>query len=143
MTARRSTHRRRATRAALAAATLAVSTAFCATAQARTFIVSANRDLTFTPASITIYKGDTIRFVNRGGLHNVHADDNRFICSVNCSTNNAPSDLMWSVVVRFNQLGTIGYYCDQHGDTTSGMRGSITVIDRVFVDGFDTGSPPS
>jgi plastocyanin len=73
----------------------------------------------------------------------VHADDNRFICSVNCSTNNAPSDLMWSVVVRFNQLGTIGYYCDQHGDTTSGMRGAITVIDRVFVDGFDTASPPS
>ena len=66
-----------------------------------------------------------------------------FICSVNCSTNNAPSDLMWSVVVRFNQVGTIGYYCDQHGDTTSGMRGSITVIDRVFVDGFDMGSPPS
>ena len=51
--------------------------------------------------------------------------------------------LMWSVVVRFNQLGTIGYYCDQHGDTTSGMRGAITVIDRVFVDGFDTASPPS
>jgi len=45
--------------------------------------------------------------------------------------------------VRFNQLGTIGYYCDQHGDTTSGMRGAITVIDRVFVDGFDTASPPS
>jgi plastocyanin len=143
LTARRRIHACRAARAALAAATLAVSIATSAPAQARTFIVSANRDLTFTPASITIYKGDTIRFVNRGGLHNVHADDNRFICSVNCSTNNAPSDAMWSVVVRFNQLGTIGYYCDQHGDTTSGMRGSITVIDRVFVDGFDTPSPPS
>ena len=142
MTARRSTHRRRATRAALAAATLAVSTAICATAQARTFIVSANRDLTFTPATITIYKGDTIRFVNRGGLHNVHADDNRFICSVNCTTNNAPSDASWSVVVRFTQLGAFGYYCDQHGNPTSGMRGSITVVDGIFTDDFDTGPSP-
>ena len=91
---------------------------------------------------ITIYQGDAIRFENAGGVHNVHADDNRFICSINCTTNNAPSDLPWSVVVRFNQLGTIGYYCDQHGNTTSGMRGSITVIDRVFVDGFDTVAPP-
>ena len=43
----------------------------------------------------------------------------------------------WQVSVRFNRLGTIGYYCDQHGDLTSGMRGAVTVIDRIFVDGFE------
>jgi plastocyanin len=125
------------------AAVSAILLAACATAQATVYVVTANPDLTFTPESITIYQGDAIRFVNGGGLHNVHADDNRFICALNCSTNNAPSDLPWSVVVRFNQLGTIGYYCDQHGDTESGMRGSITVIDRIFVDGFDTPPPPA
>ena len=114
----------------------------CASARATVYVVTANPDMTFTPADITIYQGDAIRFENAGGLHNVHADDNRFICSLNCSTNNAPSELPWSAIVRFNQLGTIGYYCDQHGNTTSGMRGSVTVIDRVFVDGFDTVAPP-
>jgi hypothetical protein len=44
--------------------------------------------------------------------------------------------------VRFTTLGTFGYFCDQHGDLTSGMRGSITVIDRVFVDSFDEVPPP-
>ena len=109
----------------------------CGLAHARVFVVTANPDLTFSPESITIYQGDAIRFENAGGIHNVHADDNRFICSINCSTDNAPSGQPWSVVVRFGQLGTIGYYCDQHGNLDGGMRGSITVIDRVFVDGFD------
>jgi plastocyanin len=125
-------------RAILAASSLALLAS--AGARATVYVVTANPDLTFTPAAITIYQGDAIRFENAGGLHNVHADDNRFICSVNCSTDNAPSKEPWSVVVRFSQLGTIGYYCDQHGNTTSGMRGSVTVIDRIFVDGFDT--PP-
>ncbi len=111
--------------------------AVCADADARVFVVTANDDMTFTPAAITIYQGDTIAFENAGGLHNVHADNNRYICSVNCTTNNAPSESEWRATVRFSVLGTTGYYCDQHGNLTSGMRGSVTVIDRVFVDGFD------
>jgi plastocyanin len=120
--------------------TLSLALAWCASAPAAIYVVTANEDMTFTPASITIHQGDAIRFENAGGVHNVHADDDSFICSLNCNTSNAPSDLPWSVVVRFNRLGTTGYFCDEHGNTTSGMRGSVTVIDRVFVDGFD-GSP--
>ena len=134
------TIRHRTDKPHVAAALLAAAFA-CAPARATVYVVTANPDLTFTPASITIYQGDSIRFENAGGLHNVHADDNRFICSINCTTNNAPSDELWSAVVRFNRLGTIGYFCDQHGDTTSGMRGSVTVIDRLFVDGFDPAPP--
>jgi plastocyanin len=119
---------------------LALALASSAGARAAVYVVTANEDMTFTPASITIHQGDAIRFENAGGVHNVHADDDSFICSLNCNTNNAPSDQPWSVVVRFNRLGTLGYFCDEHGNTTSGMRGSVTVIDRVFVDGFD-GSP--
>lgn len=128
--------------AKFASVSVAFLLAACAPAHAAIHVVTANPDMTFTPASITIYQGDAIRFENAGGVHNVHADDNRFICSINCTTNNAPSDANWSVVVRFNQIDTVGYYCDQHGNTTSGMRGSITVIDRVFVDGFDAVPPP-
>jgi plastocyanin len=109
-------------------------------ARATVYVVTANPDMTFTPASITIYQGDAIRFENAGGVHNVHADDNSFICSINCSTENAPSDQPWSVIVRFNQVRSIGYFCDQHGNLQGGMRGAVTVIDRVFVDGFD-GTP--
>lgn len=98
--------------------------------------------MTFHPAAVTIYQGDSIRFMNYGGVHNIHADNNRFVCSVNCTTNNAPSDTPWSVVVRFSQLGTFGYFCDQHGNLTSGMRGSITVVDGIFADDFDTGPSP-
>lgn len=135
-------HRRNnAAFAALASTSLALL-ATGGIANATIYVVTANPDMTFTPASITIYQGDAIRFENAGGVHNVHADDDRFICSINCSTNNAPSDADWSDVVRFNQLGTLGYFCDQHGNLQSGMRGSVTVIDRVFVDGFDTPPPP-
>ncbi|MBZ0223948.1 MAG: hypothetical protein K8F35_13065 [Dokdonella sp.] len=106
-------------------------------AQATVHVVTANDDMTFTPAQLTIHQGDIVRFVNGGGLHNVRADDDSFICALDCNLHGAPSAQLWQVSRQFNRLGTIGYYCEQHGDLTSGMRGSITVIDRVFVDGFD------
>lgn len=114
----------------------------CASAQARVYLVLAEPDMTFHPASVTIYQGDSIHFMNYGGVHNVHADNNRFVCSINCATNNAPSDLPWSVVVHFTTIGTFGYFCDQHGNLTSGMRGAITVVDGIFTDHFDAGPSP-
>jgi plastocyanin len=124
-------------RAPFALAVLVAAFALPHAARATVYIVTANDDMTFTPASITIRQGDAIRFENAGGLHNVHADDNRFKCSLNCTTMNAPSDQPWSAIVRFNSTGTVGYYCDQHGNTTSGMRGEVIVLDNIFFDGFD------
>lgn len=115
--------------------------ALAGAAHARTHIVIANPDLTFTPTHLTIYQYDVVNFRNGGGVHNVVADDRRFKCSVNCNTNNTPSALAWSANVQFTRLGTFGYFCEQHGDTMIGMRGSITVLDRVFVDGFEAGTP--
>jgi plastocyanin len=112
-----------------------------ATASARTHVVIANPDLTFTPTHLTIWQGDVVNFRNGGGVHNVVADNLYFKCSVNCNTNSTPSALAWSAIVQFRRLGTFGYFCEQHGDTMIGMRGSITVIDRVFVDGFDEPAP--
>ena len=104
---------------------------------ATTYTVTANSDKTFTPATITIYQRDSIVFSNAGGLHNVRADNNSFWCADDCSLHRSPSSNPWQDTVTFNALGTFGYYCEQHGDTTSGMRGTIIVIDRIFVDGFD------
>jgi plastocyanin len=136
---RRTKHRSFRRAAALACAALG---GIAVHAEARVYLVLAEPDMTFHPASITIRQGDSIRFTNYGGVHNVHADNNRFICSINCTTSNAPSDAPWSVVVHFNQIGTFGYFCDQHGNLTSGMRGSITVVDGIFADDFDTGPSP-
>ena len=117
------------------------ATLVAANAQARTFVVTANEDMTFTPAQLTIFQGDIVRFVNGGGLHNVRADDGSFTCALDCNLHNAPSSQPWQVSVRFNRVGSIGYYCEQHGDQTSGMRGVVVVVDRILVDGFDAAAP--
>jgi len=124
--------------ALIAAATLAL---LPMAAQSRTFEVIANADMTFTPATLTIYQYDRVVFRNGGGLHNVVADDNSFRCAVNCNTNTAPSALAWSAGVRFTRLGSFGYFCEQHGDVNSGMRGLIVVLDRIFVDAFESSLP--
>ena len=133
--------RNRGARLRLAMYAGGLAAALALPAGARTIVVTAD-GMAFTPPDVTIYQGDSIRFMNYGGVHNVHADNNRFVCSINCTTNNTPSDEPWSVVVRFTTLGTFGYFCDQHGNLTSGMRGSITVVDGIFTDGFDTGPSP-
>jgi plastocyanin len=100
--------------------------------------VTANPDLTFTPATVVVVQGESVRFTNAGGFHNVHADDDTFVCSVNCTTNNGPNSAEWSVVLKFQKVGAIGYYCEEHGGTGGGMRGTIVVVsERVFADGFD------
>jgi len=105
--------------------------------RAATYVVTANDDMTFTPSSLTIYQHDQVTFKNAGGLHNVHADNGSFICGADCSLHTGPSSIAWQHTLTFNALGVLDYSCDQHGDLTTGMRGSISVIDRVFVDGFD------
>ncbi|MEO7433759.1 MAG: plastocyanin/azurin family copper-binding protein [Dokdonella sp.] len=109
-------------------------------ATAATYIVTANPDITFTPQVITIRQNDRIRFENAGGLHNVIADDGSFACGFNCNTNTSPSDRPWSYTIAFTRVGAFGYFCEQHGDLTTGMRGTVIVLDNVFFDGFD-GAP--
>jgi plastocyanin len=104
-------------------------------------VVTANPDLTFTPSRLIVIEGDVVRFRNGGGTHNVHADDDRFVCSIDCTTNTGPSGAEWSSLVTFGRAGTIGYYCDKHGGTGGGMRGTIVVVtERIFGDGFDAPS---
>lgn len=112
-------------------------------AAANTYVVTANSDMTFTPDNLTIYQHDQIIFENAGGTHNIHADNNSFVCGDDCSIHNGPSSNPWQHTITFNSIGTVGYYCDAHASfdamsqECSGMCGSITVIDRIFVDGFE------
>jgi plastocyanin len=84
--------------------------------------------LAFNPKFVTIQVGDTVRWTNLGGIHNVNADDNSFKCSTTCSTgSNDPAD-GWVVVQTFNTAGSVPYHCDQHGGPNGiGMSGVVTV----------------
>jgi plastocyanin len=106
---------------------------------ATTFTVEVGPGTTFSPETLTIVEGDTVRFVNRGGLHNVKANDNSFRCAHGCDGDGnggsgAPSSDIWFAMVTFPLAGTIGYYCETHGTPTSGMRGTIIVEHDVPVE---------
>lgn len=84
--------------------------------------------LMFNPSTLTINVGDTVKFTNISGPHNVHAVDESFRCANGCDGqggNGNPSGDPWTSTVAFNQAGTFAYRCDNHG--AAGMTGVITV----------------
>jgi plastocyanin len=87
--------------------------------------------LLFSPQTVTIQVGDTVTFVNKGGFHNVVADDNSFRCARGCdgqpNGNGNPSNSNWVASLTFNTPGTIGYFCEVHGAPGIGMYGTIQV----------------
>ena len=77
--------------------------------------------LSFSPSDLTISVGDTVRWTNDGGLHNVVADDGSF-------SNGNPSTALWVFVHVFDAEGDFRYYCSQHGGPGGvGMAGIIHV----------------
>lgn len=107
-------------------------------AHATTYIVNVGGDNppTFSPQTITIYSGDTITFINKGGLHNAKADDGSFRCANGCDAtggSGAASTSNWVASVKFASPGSIGYYCEQHGAPGQGMYGTIIVQPLVPV----------
>lgn len=80
--------------------------------------VSSNQ---FSPSSSTVSVGDTVRWMNTGGTHNVRADDGSFNFG-------AASNASWTFEVGFETPGSYAYYCSVHGGPGgSGMSGTITV----------------
>jgi plastocyanin len=87
----------------------------------------------FTPKTVTIHVGDTVKFVNKGGVHNVVADDGSFRCAHGCDGdgqggNGGASGSNWVVTLTFTQVGTVGYFCETHGMPGGGMFGTIKVL---------------
>ena len=82
----------------------------------------------FSPATLTITAGDSVTFINRGGFHNVAADDGSFRCAQSCSGSGGdPNSVLWSSTVTLATPGTLGYHCEVHGGPGQGMFGTITV----------------
>src|SRR5688500_18042786 len=84
--------------------------------------------MSFSPQALTIALGDTVTFVNAGGVHNVYAEDGSFRCAQGCDGqggNGALSGESWSATVAFDTPGSFPYICQAHAGM--GMRGTITV----------------
>jgi plastocyanin len=95
--------------------------------------VGPNGTLTFSPKTVVIDAGDSVKFTNQGGSHNVAASSGAWTCAQGCSDsggNGNISSAAWSFTRTFNTPGTIGYYCQAHGTPNGGgMAGSIVVND--------------
>lgn len=75
----------------------------------------------FEPETLVVQPGDTVRWRNLGGDHNVVADDESF-------TNGPPSSGNWTYSRVFDLAGEYGYYCQPHGGPGgAGMAGKIVV----------------
>ena len=92
----------------------------------------------FSPENLTIEVGDTVRWTNVNGTHNVVADDNSF-------TSGSAAPAPWTFEHVFTATGNNPYYCEPHGGPGgSGMSGVITVEqpvgvsdDELFVNKFE------
>jgi plastocyanin len=90
-------------------------------------IVASN---TFTPRNLQIEAGDTVRWHNTGGGHNVRASNGSFRCALGCDAeggNGDPSFDLWSFEITFRTTGTTAYICEPH--IGFGMQGSISVVE--------------
>jgi plastocyanin len=74
----------------------------------------------FSPPTVTVQAGQPVCWTwSQSIAHNVHADDDSF-------TSGAPAT-QGNFQTTFNTPGNYGFYCQVHGSTTGGMRGTIIV----------------
>lgn len=77
----------------------------------------------FSPQTVTIDLGDTVRFIWSSGSHTVVADNGEWP--------SFPMNSAGSHDIILTAHGTVHYHCSLHGGHQSGMWGSITVNDTA------------
>ena len=88
--------------------------------------------LSFTPPSVTVGVGDTVRWTNDGGQHNVVFDDGSY--------RSGDPTLGTAIGQRtFPAAGTFTYHCELHQDL--GMTGTIVVTAGPVASPTPTASP--
>jgi plastocyanin len=82
--------------------------------------------LTFSPSTLTVAPGDTVRFVRTGGSHTVTSGSNCTASGLfNAPLNSTNTSFTWTVPASAAGT-TVAYYCIPH--CGAGMVGSITVV---------------
>lgn len=98
-------------------------TLVCSIVSAETIDVAIT-NFTFTPNDITINVGDTVRWTNTQGTHNVVEDNNVF-------SSGSPSSSNFVFERTFNSVEEVLYYCGVHSqpglDINNNMNGRIVV----------------
>jgi plastocyanin len=113
---------------------LLVAAAGPAFAANQSVTVGPSGSLTFSPATVTINKGESVTFTYSGGVmpHNVAANDGSFRCANGCSDtggNGNATDASFTFTRTFNTAGSFGYFCEIHGAPGVGMHGTVIVND--------------
>jgi|GEM_PF-1140341 len=82
--------------------------------------------LAFSPSTLTVAPGDTVRFVRTGGSHTVTSGANCTASGLfNAPLNATSTSFTWTVPSSVAGT-TVSYYCIPH--CGGGMRGTITVV---------------
>lgn len=99
---------------------LVVFLAFASSASAAIVDVTLN-NFAFSPNAVTVTAGDSVRWMNDMGNHNVKfADPEPPLLAI------SPPGMPWPVSRQFNAPGTFRYVCVPH--EASGMIGTVTVL---------------
>ncbi|MDX1421080.1 MAG: lamin tail domain-containing protein, partial [Rubricoccaceae bacterium] len=96
---------------------------FVGTASAQTTHVVTVENFSFTPANLTIEAGDTVRWENIQGTHNVNGTQATFPDNP-LSFGNAVAVAPWTYEFTFQFAGDYDYLCDVHALS---MQGTVTV----------------
>ena len=76
--------------------------------------------MSFSPSTVTIQAGDTVRWTNDAGFHSVTADDGSF--------ERPAASGPWTFTHTFSAPGSFGYHCSIHGSPGGGMAGTVVVV---------------
>lgn len=97
-------------------------------AQTTHLVIVGGTSNTFSPSDLTVNVGDTVKWANKGGFHNVVADDASF-------TSGDPSAEPWVYDHVFLAEGDNPYHCVVHGGSGGvGMSGVVHVMNVTNVD---------
>lgn len=103
-------------------------------AQAADFASVAALDNRFVPATVTVEAGTTVVWENEGQApHTVTAGDRAF--------DSGTLDPGQRFQITFDEVGTVPYYCQIHGEPNSGMTGVVRVV--AAAETPDEGTDPS
>ena len=83
----------------------------------------------FTPKDLVINQGESVRWVNLQGFHNVNGSLAKYPNNPEGFLNGAATSSSWIFDFTFNDVGVYDYQCDPH--VGLGMVGTVTVMGEV------------
>ena len=90
-------------------------------------IIEVNNNF-FDPGNLTVQLGETVRWVNGGGIHNVNGSFDAYPDNPEHFFSGTPEGGNWEFEHTFNSVGEYTYHCDSHH--AIGMTGNITVVEN-------------